>query len=305
MLEGDELKQGFRPAVQRHVRDPDVRVLVLNRNFPPNSWQACARKVAQASENLPSAMRRSVRFVAVLPTVMHTVGVSEGGGGTITDTEEPGLGGSRGKEGSLQEDFLPLARPRSDPGQGGIRGKDDAGSDPDSAHPFALVELAVCMHGVLRRRGHLTHLDGVQSSETSKVVSIFYRYYAGAHGRQQLRRLLEHELPCQVIGVPWLQPGAAAVFNCDVKLAPVRAAVCAMAGRDYSACFTDEDEMAVRAAFARTEAQHFFAQARLPMDDMARDFVSQLGATIAQAVPADEAGGWHQGSTSVCSGGGG
>ena len=40
VLEGDELKQGFRPAVQRHVRDPDVRVLVLNRNFPPNSWQA-------------------------------------------------------------------------------------------------------------------------------------------------------------------------------------------------------------------------------------------------------------------------
>ena len=167
--------------------------------------------MAQASENLPSAMRRSVRFVAVLPTVMHTVVVSEGGGGTITDAEEPGQGGSRGKEGSLQEDFLPLARPRSDPGQGGIRGKEDASSDPDSAHPFALVELAVCMHGVLRRRGHLTHLDGVQSSETSKVASIFYRYYAGAHGRQQLRRLLEHELPCQVIGVPWLQPGAAGV----------------------------------------------------------------------------------------------
>ena len=135
VLEGDKLKQGFWPAVQRHVRDPDVRVLVLNRNFPPNSWQACARKVAQASESLPSALHRPVRFVAVLPTAMHTVGVSEGVGGTMTDAEG------------------------QDRGEVGVNG----GVCSDSEHPFAPVELAVCMHGVLRRRGHLALLDGVQS----------------------------------------------------------------------------------------------------------------------------------------------
>ena len=139
VLEGDELKQGFWPAVQRHVRDPDVRVLVLNRNFPPNSWQACARKVAQASESLPSALRRPVRFVAVLPTAMHTVGASEGVGGTMTNAE----GQDRGEVG----------------GKGG--------ACSDSQHPFAPVELAACMHGVLRRRGHLTLLDGVQSVPAS------------------------------------------------------------------------------------------------------------------------------------------
>ena len=121
-------------------------------------------------------------------------------------------------------------------------------------------------------------------------MSNFYSYYAGTGGRQQLRQLLEHELPCQVIDVAWLKPDAAAVFDSTANLAPVRAAVCALARRDYSACFTGGDEMAVRAAFAAAEAEHFFAQARLPIDKMARDFVSQLGATIAQAVPADEAG---------------
>ena len=121
-------------------------------------------------------------------------------------------------------------------------------------------------------------------------MSNFYSYYAGTGGRQQLKQLLEHELSCKVIDVAWLKPDAAADFDSTANLAPVRAAVCALARRDYSACFTGGDEMAVRAAFAAAEAEHFFAQARLPIDKMARDFVSQLGATIAQAVPADEAG---------------
>ena len=121
-------------------------------------------------------------------------------------------------------------------------------------------------------------------------MSNFYSYYAGTGGRQQLKQLLEHELSCKVIDVAWLKPDAAAVFDSTANLAPVRAVVCAMARRDYSACFTGGDERAVRAAFAAAEAEDFFAQARLPIDKMARDFVSQLGAAIAQAVPADEAG---------------
>jgi len=61
VLEGDELKSEFWPEVGRALQDENISLLILNRNFPPNSWTPSIRKIRESLRG-----RRATR-VAVVP----------------------------------------------------------------------------------------------------------------------------------------------------------------------------------------------------------------------------------------------
>ncbi len=68
ILEGDTLKNSFWPQVSTCIRDPSLRLLILNRNFPPNSWEPSVRKLHAASHG-----KRLLVPVAVVPKSVGTL----------------------------------------------------------------------------------------------------------------------------------------------------------------------------------------------------------------------------------------
>jgi hypothetical protein len=48
VLEGDAMPQTFWKEIGRAAADPCLSLLVLNRNFPPNSWTKCLSQVKQS-----------------------------------------------------------------------------------------------------------------------------------------------------------------------------------------------------------------------------------------------------------------
>ena len=166
VLEGDALSNGFWPAVSKHVRQPEVQVLILNRNFPPNSWAPSRQKVMNAA-----GRTRRVHFVALVPAPAEAAGAH-------------------------------------------LCGQDNTWQQSASRHPFALAELAVCMHGVLQRRGHASKLDGEQCTEASKIVSNFYDYYSGVDGgHEALLNYIRDALTPHIIQLEWLHAAAVAAFQ--------------------------------------------------------------------------------------------
>ena len=210
ILEGDALGKGFWRAVSQHVRQHHVQVLILNRNFPPNSWEPSRRKVMDAAEGI-----RRVNFVALVPAPAEVAGAHASG----------------------QHLGLQQAAAR---------------------HPFALAELAVCMHGVLQRRGHSTKLDGEQCPEASKVVSSFYGYYSdvdGGHGA--LLSCIRNALAPQIIQLEWLNAGAVAAFQGSDELQELRQQVAAVARAQYARLFSPADEAALRHSYGYCPASVF------------------------------------------------
>ena len=166
VLEGDALGNGFWPAVSKHVRQPEVQVLILNRNFPPDSWAPSRQKVIDAA-----GRTRRVHFVALVPAPAEAAGAR-------------------------------------------LSGQDNTLQQSASRHPFALAELAVCMHGVLQRRAHPSKLDGEQCPEASKIVSNFYDYYSGVDGgHEALLSYIRDALTPHIIQLAWLHADAVATFQ--------------------------------------------------------------------------------------------
>jgi hypothetical protein len=62
ILEGDVLASSFWPQVSAAIADPSLGLLILNRNFPPNSWDASLRRLQAASEG-----KRLLIPIAVVP----------------------------------------------------------------------------------------------------------------------------------------------------------------------------------------------------------------------------------------------
>jgi len=69
ILEGDALGHSFWDMAARQARQPDVRLLILNRNFPPNSWEPSRRKMLEAVKGA-----RHVHLIALVPAPPHDVG---------------------------------------------------------------------------------------------------------------------------------------------------------------------------------------------------------------------------------------
>jgi len=56
VLEGDAMPQTFWKEVGRAAADPSLSLLVLNRNFPPNSWTKCLKQVKQRETQNASSL---------------------------------------------------------------------------------------------------------------------------------------------------------------------------------------------------------------------------------------------------------
>jgi hypothetical protein len=221
ILEGDALGGQLWAQAQKHARDPKVRLLILNRNFPPNSWESCKRRVTQA------AGARAVRLIAVVPA-------------------------------AAEDD-------------------DGESADGESAHPFGPTVLAVCMHGVLGRRGHAALLDADSCPHASKVVSSFYNFYSDVRGGYTgLLHRIRLELTPSILEIAWLRSGTARAFSGSGALEELRQQVARMSLPQYAHHFSAGDEAALRACFAGEAAQRFFGGARLEAREISRAFIEQL-----------------------------
>ena len=286
VLEGDALGGHFWNEVGRQARCEQVHLLILNRNFPPNSWEPSCRKIMQAV-----AGQRAVRFVALVPAgchdastpACHLAPTPESPHAPTTELHLVAANGAlRAKtaNGILMQQLCGGEVDRGEVAGGHWQ------------HPFGLVELAVCMQGVLERRGHASKLDGHQCSEASKVVSSFFNYYSGIRGgRCGLMKHIRRHLTTSILNLDWLEAWSGHELAASPELASLRHQVQLLSHPAYSLNFTRADEERLRECYSSEAARNFLCSARVDVSLMAASFVSQLRLALDQGKTEERRGG--------------